>query len=135
MTNLDNRIYTVPELARDLGVTPRTIRFYEQKGLVSPQRAGSTRVYTRSDRARMLIILRGKRLGFSLREIADYLDLYAADPTQSEQIRMLLGRVRQRMKDLTEQRQALDVTLEELRDIEQQSIDALKEKGLDPEAE
>ncbi|AUG54484.1 MerR family transcriptional regulator [Thalassospira marina] len=135
MTNLDNRIYTVPELAKDLGVTPRTIRFYEQKGLVSPQRAGSTRVYTRSDRARMLIILRGKRLGFSLREIADYLDLYAADPTQSEQIRMLLGRVRQRMKDLTEQRQALDVTLEELRDIEQQSIDALKEKGLDPEAE
>ena len=135
MPNSDNRIYTVPELARDLGVTPRTIRFYEQKGLVSPQRAGSTRIYTKADRARMLIILRGKRLGFSLREIADYLDLYAADPTQSEQIRMLLGQVRHRIKDLTEQRQALDVTLEELRDIEQQSIDALKEKGLDPEAE
>ncbi|RCK54111.1 MerR family transcriptional regulator [Thalassospira profundimaris] len=135
MPNSDNRIYTVPELARDLGVTPRTIRFYEQKGLVSPQRAGSTRIYTKADRARMLIILRGKRLGFSLREIADYLDLYAADPTQSEQIRMLLGQVRHRIKDLTEQRQALDVTLEELRDIEQQSIDALKEKGLDPDTE
>ncbi|OKH87517.1 MerR family DNA-binding transcriptional regulator [Thalassospira sp. TSL5-1] len=135
MPNVDNRIYTVPELAKDLGVTPRTIRFYEQKGLVSPQRAGSTRVYTRADRARMLIILRGKRLGFSLREIADYLDLYAADPTQSEQIRMLLGQVRHRIKDLTEQRQALDVTLDELREIEQQSIDALKEKGLDPDAE
>jgi DNA-binding transcriptional MerR regulator len=135
MTNIDNRIYTVPELAKDLGVTPRTIRFYEQKGLVSPQRAGSTRVYTRSDRARMLIILRGKRLGFSLSEIADYLDLYGADPTQTEQIRMLLGRVRKRMTELTEQRQALDVTLDELRDIEQQSIDALKEKGLDPDTE
>ena len=116
MTKLDDRFYTVPELAADLGITPRTIRFYEQKGLVNPQRAGT---------AKMLIILRGKRLGFSLREIADYLDLYGADPTQSEQIRMLLGRVRERISDLEEQRQALDVTLDELRDIEQQSIDAL----------
>jgi len=132
MTKLDDRFYTVPELAADLGITPRTIRFYEQKGLVNPQRAGTTRVYTRQDRAKMLIILRGKRLGFSLREIADYLDLYGADPTQSEQIRMLLGRVRERISDLEEQRQALDVTLDELRDIEQQSIDALKEKGLEP---
>ncbi|HBU96518.1 MULTISPECIES: MerR family transcriptional regulator [Thalassospira] len=132
MTKLDDRFYTVPELAADLGITPRTIRFYEQKGLVNPQRAGTTRVYTRQDRAKMLIILRGKRLGFSLREIADYLDLYGADPTQSEQIRMLLGRVRERISDLEEQRQALDVTLDELRDIEQQSIDALEEKGLEP---
>jgi DNA-binding transcriptional MerR regulator len=133
MTNVDDRFYTVPELARDLGITPRTIRFYEQKGLVSPQRAGSTRIYTRQDRARMLIILRGKRLGFSLNEIADYLDLYGADPSQAEQIRMLLGRVRERIAQLTDQRQALDVTLEELRDIEQQSIDALEQKGIDPE--
>ncbi|WP_430471719.1 MerR family transcriptional regulator [Thalassospira lucentensis] len=132
MTKLDDRFYTVPELAADLGITPRTIRFYEQKGLVNPQRAGTTRVYTRQDRAKMLIILRGKRLGFSLREIADYLDLYGADPTQSEQIRMLLGRVRERISDLEEQRQALDVTLDELRDIEQQSMDALEEKGLEP---
>jgi DNA-binding transcriptional MerR regulator len=132
MTKIDERFYTVPELADDLGITPRTIRFYEQKGLLNPQRAGTTRVYTRQDRAKLLLILRGKRLGFSLKEIADYLDLYGADPTQAEQIRMLLGRVRERISDLEEQRQALDVTLDELRDIEQQSIDALKEKGLDP---
>jgi DNA-binding transcriptional MerR regulator len=134
MTKLDDRFYTVPELAENLGVTPRTIRFYEQKGLVAPQRAGTTRIYTRQDRARMLIILRGKRLGFTLKEIADYLDLYGADPTQAEQIRMLLTRVRERIEALEDQRQALDVTLDELRDIEQQSIDALKEKGLDPVA-
>ena len=132
MTKVDDRFYTVPELADDLGITPRTIRFYEQKGLLNPQRAGTTRVYTRQDRAKLLLILRGKRLGFSLKEIADYLDLYGADPTQAEQIRLLLGRVRERISDLEEQRQALDVTLDELRDIEQQSIDALKEKGLDP---
>ncbi|HBS24138.1 MULTISPECIES: MerR family transcriptional regulator [Thalassospira] len=134
MTKIDDRFYTVPELAENLGVTPRTIRFYEQKGLVAPQRAGTTRIYTRQDRARMLIILRGKRLGFTLKEIADYLDLYGADPTQAEQIRMLLTRVRERIEALEDQRQALDVTLDELRDIEQQSIDALKEKGLDPVA-
>ncbi|WOI12303.1 MerR family DNA-binding transcriptional regulator [Thalassospira lucentensis] len=134
MTKIDDRFYTVPELAENLGVTPRTIRFYEQKGLVAPQRAGTTRIYTRQDRARMLIILRGKRLGFTLKEIADYLDLYGADPTQAEQIRMLLTRVRDRIEALEDQRQALDVTLDELRDIEQQSIDALKEKGLDPVA-
>ncbi|MDG4721397.1 MULTISPECIES: MerR family transcriptional regulator [Thalassospira] len=134
MTKLDDRFYTVPELAKDLGITPRTIRFYEQKGLVNPQRAGATRIYTRQDRAKLLIILRGKRLGFSLNEIADYLDLYGADPTQAEQIKMLLGRVRERISDLEDQRQALDVTLDELRDIEQQSIDALEEKGIDPES-
>lgn len=131
MTKIDERFYTVPELADDLGITPRTIRFYEQKGLLNPQRAGTTRVYTRQDRAKLLLILRGKRLGFSLKEIADYLDLYGADPTQAEQIKMLLDRVRERILDLEEQRQALDVTLDELRDIEQQSVDALKEKGID----
>ncbi|MBX2832206.1 MAG: MerR family DNA-binding transcriptional regulator [Rhodospirillales bacterium] len=132
MTKYDDQFYTVPELADDLGITPRTIRFYEQKGLLNPQRAGTTRVYTRQDRAKLLLILRGKRLGFSLKEIADYLDLYGADPTQAEQIKMLLGRVRERISDLEEQRQALDVTLDELREIEQQSVDALKEKELDP---
>ena len=132
MTKIDERFYTVPELAGDLGITPRTIRFYEQKGLLNPQRAGTTRVYTRQDRAKLLLILRGKRLGFSLKEIADYLDLYGADPTQAEQIKMLLGRVRERISDLEEQRQALDVTLDELREIEQQSVDALEEKGIDP---
>lgn len=131
MTKIDERFYTVPELADDLGITPRTIRFYEQKGLLNPQRAGTTRVYTRQDRAKLLLILRGKRLGFSLKEIADYLDLYGADPTQTEQIKMLLDRVRERISDLEEQRQALDVTLDELRDIEQQSVDALEEKGID----
>jgi len=132
MTKVDERFYTVPELAGDLGITPRTIRFYEQKGLLNPQRAGTTRVYTRQDRAKLLLILRGKRLGFSLKEIADYLDLYGADPTQAEQIKMLLERVRERISDLEEQRQALDVTLDELREIELHSVDELKEKGLDP---
>ncbi len=116
---------TVTQLARELGITARTIRFYEDKGLISPQRAGSTRVYTGRDRARMILILRGKRLGFSLREIKEYLDLYDVDHTQAEQLRVLLGGVQKRLEDLREQRRALDTTLTELEEVQRMAQDAL----------
>ena len=67
-------LYTVTELAEQLGTTPRALRFYEDKGLVSPRRAGTTRIYTHRDRGRLALILRGKRLGFTLREIRERLD-------------------------------------------------------------
>ncbi|KOX43432.1 MerR family transcriptional regulator [Streptomyces purpurogeneiscleroticus] len=118
-------MYTVTQLAKDLGVTARTVRFYEDKGLLTPQRAGNTRVYTHRDRARLILILRGKRLGFSLREIKEYLDLYDADPTQQEQLRALLKRIQTRIGSLVDQEQALVETLAELRAIEQQAQDAL----------
>lgn len=114
-------LYTVTRLADDLGVTPRTIRFYEDKGLIVPRRAGVTRIYTHRDRARMKLILRGKRLGFSLRDIGEFLDLYDADPTQAAQMRRLLRAVRDRLEELEEQRLALEQTLDELRDIEGQA--------------
>jgi DNA-binding transcriptional MerR regulator len=116
---------TVTQLARDLGITARTIRFYEDKGLIAPQRAGSTRVYTARNRARMSLILRGKRLGFSLREIKDYLDLYDVDHTQSEQIKLLLTSVHKRLESLREQRRAIETTINELEDIERQAEEAL----------
>ena len=119
---------TVTQLARDLGITARTIRFYEDKGLITPQRAGSTRVYTPRDRARMILILRGKRLGFSLREIKDYLDLYGVDHTQVEQIRLLLTAVRKRLGSLKEQRKALELTISELEDIQRQAEEAMSAK-------
>ncbi|HKM62564.1 MAG TPA: MerR family DNA-binding transcriptional regulator [Acidisphaera sp.] len=119
------RFYTVTELAHDLGVSARTLRFYEDKGLVAPQRAGSTRVYTHRDRARMIIILRGKRLGFSLREIKNYLDLYDVDVTKTTQLRVLLDGVEARIAGLAEQRTALDQTLAELNDIKAQAEAAL----------
>jgi DNA-binding transcriptional MerR regulator len=116
----------VTQLARDLGVTARTIRFYEDKGLISPRRAGNNRVYTLRDRARMILILRGKKLGFSLREIKEYLDLYDADPTHAKQLRLLLKAVRDRMAQLEDQRVALDEALGELRDVEAQTHNALE---------
>jgi DNA-binding transcriptional MerR regulator len=119
------RFLTVTQLGRDLGVTARTIRFYEDKGLISPQRAGTTRVYTARDRARMILVLRGKNLGFSLREIKEYLDLYDTDRTQHEQIRVLLGGVHKRLELLREQRRSLETTIAELEDIERQARDAL----------
>lgn len=122
---LTDTFYTVTQLARDLSVTPRTIRFYEDKGLITPRRAGTMRVYTKRDRARMALILRGKRLGFSLREIKDYLDLYDLDPSQAEQIRLLLKKVQDRLEMLEDQRLALEESIIELKDIEEQALAAL----------
>jgi DNA-binding transcriptional MerR regulator len=119
------RFLTVTQLGRDLGITARTIRFYEDKGLIAPQRAGTTRVYTARDRARMILVLRGKNLGFTLREIKDYLDLYDADHTQVEQNKVLLAAVQQRLALLREQRGSLETTIAELEDIERQVQAAL----------
>ena len=122
------KLYSVTELARDLGITPRTVRFYEDQGLISPQRAGNTRVYSYRDRARMILILRGKRLGFSLKDIKEFLDLYAVDTAQGEQMRVLLKKVKSRIALLEEQRQALELSLTELREVERQATDALAVK-------
>ena len=110
-------LYSVTELANDLGVTPRALRFYEDKGLIAPQRAGNTRVYTHRDRGRLMLILRGKRLGFTLREVREWLDLYEVDPDQAAQLTRLKDKVRKRIEALEQQRGDLDATLGELREI------------------
>jgi DNA-binding transcriptional MerR regulator len=120
------RLYTVTELASELGMSARALRFYEDKGLVTPRRAGTTRVYSARDRARMILILRGKRLGFSLSAIKDYLDLYDTDITQHAQLRVLLGAVQKRRDQLLAQRQAIDEALSELAAITAQTEAALK---------
>jgi DNA-binding transcriptional MerR regulator len=123
-----DKIYSVTELARELGVTPRTIRFYEDQGLITPQRAGNTRVYSYRDRARMILILRGKRLGFTLRDIKEFLDLYVVDTTQIEQLQLLIAKVRSRIALLEEQRVAVEQTLMELKDVEHMTSEALAAK-------
>ena len=122
----DGQLYTVTELAKQLGMTPRAIRFYEDKGLIAPQRAGTTRVFSGRDRARMILILRGKRLGFSLSTIKDYLDLYDTDITQRSQLKLLLTAVGKRRAQLLSQRQAIDEALAELDDITAQTEAALQ---------
>jgi DNA-binding transcriptional MerR regulator len=120
-----DELFSITELAKVLGITPRTIRFYEDRGLVTPRRVGTTRVYSHRDRARMILVLRGKRLGFSLRDIKEYLDLYDIEPTHAEQIHLLRDKVRSRIAQLEDQKRALDETLSELRDIERQTTEAL----------
>jgi DNA-binding transcriptional MerR regulator len=122
---LTGQIYSVTQLADDLRVTARAIRFYEDKGLIAPRRAGNNRVYTARDRARMILILRGKKLGFSLREIGEYLDLYDVDPTRAKQLRALLKTVNSRIERLEDQRIALDQTLADLHEVEAQTTTAL----------
>jgi DNA-binding transcriptional MerR regulator len=124
---MTGQFYSVTQLGLDLGVSARTIRFYEDKGLVSPRRAGNNRVYTTRDRARMILILRGKKLGFTLREVKEYLDLYDADPTHAKQLLLLLKAVRSRIVQLEDQRVALDEALGELREVEAQTRHALGE--------
>lgn len=127
---MNEALYSVSQLAKDLGITPRTVRFYEDKGLISPQRAGNTRVYTHRDKVRMVLILRGKRMGFSLREIKEFLDLYVVDHTQVEQMQHLLKKVRQRIVQLEDQLKAVQTSLTELRDMERISIESLRSKGV-----
>ena len=116
---------SISEVASRLGVTMRTLRFYEDRGLIQPVRVGSTRVYNRRDVGRLQLILRGKRLGFSIREITDFLDLYDTDPQHRGQMQLLLDGVRKKLAELTRQRAALDETMTELEAIEREALDHL----------
>jgi DNA-binding transcriptional MerR regulator len=106
--------YTITELAGEFEITPRTIRFYEDKELLRPRRNGMNRVYSRGDRVRLKLILRGKRLGFSLDEIKEMLDLYDIGDGQVGQLRLTLRKSRERIGALQCQRQDIDQAMEEL---------------------
>jgi len=113
----ENRdLFAIADLAEEFGISTRAIRFYESKGLLTPERVGGTRVFRRRDRARLILILRGKRLGFSLRDISDYLSLYDAQ-SQTAQVSMLIGKVDERLALLEAQKTDLETTIGELREI------------------
>ena len=99
------RTYQISELAKAFGVTPRTIRFYEDQGLIAPLRDGQQRIYRPRDRVRLNLILRGKRLGFSLKEIAEIVDLYDEPPGERGQLETLLQRIAAKRSDLEQKRQ------------------------------
>ena len=126
---LTDTFFTVTELARDLSVTPRTIRFYEDKALITPRRAGTMRVYTKRDRARMVLILRGKRLGFDLGEIRRIVDMYDQAPGEAGQLRYLLSQIGDRRADLEQRRSDLDLLLHELDELKRRCEEELAELG------
>ncbi|ORU92035.1 MAG: hypothetical protein A6F70_01765 [Cycloclasticus sp. symbiont of Bathymodiolus heckerae] len=114
-------LYTATELAKTLGVSARTLRFYESKELISPSRVGNRRIYNHKDSTRMSLILRGKRIGFSLDEIKEFLDLYDANPNQIKQTKHLHFSVEKRIRQLTHQQQDISQTLGELNKIHQET--------------
>ena len=113
--SLENKAhFSIAELAEEFGVTSRTIRFYEDKGLVCPERDGLTRIYSRSDRGRLKIILRGRRLGFSLQEIKKMLDMYSPEGEATEQLNYTLKKCKDQLSKLVSQRQDIDEAISEL---------------------
>lgn len=119
-------LYSIGELAGEFGISTRAIRFYEAKGLIAPDRVGSNRIYKKRDRARLILILRGKRLGFSLEEIAEYLNLYDADPNQIAQTRLLLAKVETSIAELGGKQHDIEAALSDLGEIRAQCIELLK---------
>src|SRR6201981_4150691 len=124
------RIYSIAELAREFAITARTIRFYEDEGLIKPRRQGLTRLYSAHDRTRLSWILRGKRLGFSLAEIKELLDLYQVDRTGVQQLRELLRRSRLHISDLEHKRRDLDAHINEFKEVETQVAAELRHRGV-----
>jgi DNA-binding transcriptional MerR regulator len=110
--------WTIAELAAEYDVTLRTIRFYEDRGLLTPERRGTVRVYHPRDKVRLNLILRGKRLGFSLDDIATIVDMYDAEPGEEGQLVYLLAQITHRRADLEQRRRDIDETLQELADVE-----------------
>jgi DNA-binding transcriptional MerR regulator len=104
----DHRTYSIRHLCREFGATARALRFYEDKGLLTPARKGQTRVYNGRDRARLKLILRGRRIGFSLQEIQEMLDLYDRKDHNANQIAVALRRHRAQIEALKQQRDDLD---------------------------
>ncbi|CAM3206036.1 MULTISPECIES: MerR family transcriptional regulator [Sphingomonas] len=119
----------IQDVANSLGVTTRTLRFYEDRGLIEPRRIGTARVYSKRETGRMQLILRGKRLGFSLREIEEFLRLYDADPQHVEQMRVLAERCRERVDELRQQMSALIQTVDELETIEREARERIAKAG------
>lgn len=127
------RLYTVSELAGELGITPRAIRFYEDKGLISPRRAGGSRVFDYRDKGRLALVLRVKRLGFSLNEIKEYIELYRVDGRGMRQLengyRLIIGRI----EHLENQRADLDKLLADLDALRLETLRLYQERGASPE--
>ena len=122
-----DRTWTIAEVAKEFDVTHRTIRYYEDKGLVSPERRGTQRIFHPRDRVRLALVLRGKRLGFPLDEIATIVNMYDQTPGEAGQLRYLLGQIGERRSDLEQRRADIEAALAELDTLERRCSDQLAE--------
>lgn len=119
--------YTISDLAREFGITPRAIRFYEGEGLLSPERAGSKRIYSKRDRTSLRLILRGKRLGLSLAEVGEILGMYDGAKNSAPQLRRFLSVLAERRRAIEQQREDIVAVLGEIEILERQCAEMLIE--------
>ena len=110
--------YTISELAEEFGITTRTIRFYEEKGLISPRREGQRRLYSPADRTRIRLILRGKRIGMTLQECVDFIDMYDPEHDNVDQLHSLIEDVKRRRQRLLQQKRDIDDMLAGLDEVQ-----------------
>lgn len=122
--------YTITELTREFGISTRTLRFYEDEGLLQPERRGRTRLFRSADRHLLRQILRGKRLGFSIAEIRDIIRMYSEPPSDIEQLKLLVRHVNEKRDELTQKRRDIEETLSELERIEEICIERIAELGV-----
>ncbi len=122
--------YTITELTREFGVSTRTIRFYEDEGLINPVRRGRTRLFRQGERRLLSFILRGKRLGFSIAEIREILHMYKEPPGEAGQLRLLMTKVAEKRTELEQKRRDIEETMAELDQVEEASLARLAELGV-----
>lgn len=122
--------YTITELTREFGVSTRTLRFYEDEGLIHPLRRGRTRLFRPSDRHLVRQIMRGRRLGFSINEIRDIIQMYKEPPGEVGQLKLMITHIEQKREELRQKRRDLEETLSELDTAEEACVERLAELGV-----
>ena len=119
--------YTIRDLAKDFAVTTRALRFYEERGLLRPQRKGQSRVYSAADRIGLTLVLRGKRLGFTLDESAELIAMYDPSGTNEGQLQALINKIQEKHQRIVAQKSEIELMLSDLKEWEQRSRKALRE--------
>ncbi|MFD1326804.1 MerR family transcriptional regulator [Mycoplana ramosa] len=125
-----NKYYTITELTREFGVSTRTLRFYEDEGLIHPERRGRTRLFRPADRHLIKEILRGRRIGFTISEIREIIQIYKDPPGETGQLQLLMQKVNEKREELRQKRRDIDETLAELDNVEEACLTRLAEIGV-----
>ena len=126
---MPNKTYSISDLASEFGITTRTIRFYEEKGLISPLREGQKRIYNSADRVRIKLILRGKRIGMTLQECVEFIDMYDPEHNNADQLHSLICNVKKRRESLLQQKRDIDDMLKGLIEVQALCEQSLAKAG------
>ena len=130
----ENQTYSISELSQEFDITTRTVRFYEEKGLLAPKREGNARIYSSADRITLKLILRGKRLGFTLDESRDIISMYNPTQDNMSQLQSLIKKIREKRTQLTQQLHDIELMMHDLRDSEEKCLVAMANSNEIPSA-